>query len=115
MTDTTLVKRRIADGKTDRLREWMAEVREREQEAIETLEDEGVLTEAAFIEHTPDGQYLVYYLEAADMDHVQRTFEASSRDIDVTHREVMEEVLADEPTEDGDFELLYHLVNPDRG
>lgn len=110
MADVILTKNRIKPGKTERLREWTAEIQRRRDEAIETLEHERMFAEAAFIEHTADEDYLIYYMEAADIDHVFEAFESSPYDIDEEHRQVMNEVLVDE-TADRDIELLYHLVN----
>lgn len=113
MPDVVLTKNRIAPGKTERLREWMAEIRSRENEALETLEHEGMHEEAAFLERTDDGDYLVYYMKADDVDEVFASFENSPYDIDQEHREVMDEVLAS-GADDRSIELLYHLSNPER-
>lgn len=113
MADVVLTRNRIAPGKTERLREWMAEIRSREDEALETLEREGMHEEAAFLERTDDGDYLVYYMKADDIDEVYESFESSQYDIDREHREVMDEVLVGED-DDRSIDLLYHLSNPAR-
>jgi L-rhamnose mutarotase len=112
MTDVILTKQQVEPGKVDRLREWMAEVADREDEAAATLQNGGILTESAFLEHAEDGTYLVYYMEA---ENVERAFEAysnSTHDIDQEHQEVMSEVLVDD--DGSEYEPLYHLANPDR-
>ncbi|WP_459192176.1 DUF6176 family protein [Halosimplex sp. J119] len=113
MTDVVMVKQRVQEDKVDRLKEWMAEVRDRRNEAEETLRDEGMLTESAFLERTDDGPYLVYYMEAEDIDRVWDQYEDSNHDIDREHKRVMQEVLEDDRNV-GEFEPLYHLTNPDR-
>jgi predicted Rdx family selenoprotein len=113
MTDVVMVKQRIEEGKVDRLTEWMAEVRDRSDEAEATLRDEGMLTESAFLEHTDDGPHLVYYMEAEDIGRVWEQYEDSDHDIDREHKQVMREVLED-GRDVGEFEPLYHLTNPDR-
>jgi hypothetical protein len=113
MTDVVLVKQRVEPGKEQRLREWLREVRRREDEAVETLRDEGVLTESAFLEHTDRGTFLVYYMEAEDIDHVQQSFEHSDHKIDEEHKAVMREVLVDGRNV-GEYERLYHLTHPER-
>lgn len=113
MPDVVLTKQKIEPGKTERLKEWMSEIREREDEAIETLQSEGMHSEAAFLEECEDGEYLVYYMAAEDIREVYESFEESSHDIDEAHKQVMDEVLED--GEDvGNYELLYHMVNPQR-
>ena len=113
MADVVLVKQKVAAGKTSRLKEWMAEIRDREQEALETLKDEGIHSETAFLEHTDDGAFLIYYMKADDIEQAIESFEQSAHDIDETHKQVMDEVL--ESGENvGEYELLYHLDNPER-
>jgi len=113
MTEVALTKHRIEEGKEERLREWIDELQNREDEALETLEDEGVFTEAAFIEHGDDASYLVYFLEARDLETAVETYEHSDHDIDERNQEVMAEVLADGES-GGEFEPLYNVSNPDR-
>lgn len=76
MSDVILTKNRIEPGKTQRLRQWSKEIMRRRDEAIETLRHEGMYSEAAFIERTPGGEFLIYYMEAEDID---RVYEASIR------------------------------------
>lgn len=113
MPEVILTKQKIEEGKTERLKEWIAEIRDRKEEAIQTLKNEGMHSETAFIEHTDDGDYLVYYMRADDIDEVFEAFRASSHEIDIEHKEVMRDVLESAENE-GDYELLYHLANPDR-
>ncbi|RDI72400.1 DUF6176 family protein [Halopelagius longus] len=112
MSEVILTKNRIEPGKRDRLREWMTEITTRREEAIETLRYEGMISEAAFLEQTDDADYLVYYMEAEDIDGVYEAFQSSPYEIDHEHGEVLDEVLADDQPK-RDIELLYHLVNPE--
>lgn len=108
MADVVLTKQRIEPGKTDRLREWCAEIREREDEALATLEDEGMHAEAAFVESHGGDEYLIYYMKADDIDAVYEAFSESEHAIDEEHRTVMRDVLVS--GEDvGNYELLYQL------
>ena len=112
MVDVVLTKQAIESGETETLVEWAREVRERDAEAVETLRDEGMYAETAFVEHTDDGDFLVYYMKAEDIDAVYEAYAESSHAIDEDHEAVMREVLA--TGEDvGDYDLLYHLDNPD--
>ncbi|QLH78063.1 hypothetical protein HZS55_12465 [Halosimplex rubrum] len=113
MTDVVMVKQRVKGDEVDRLKAWMAEVRDRSDEAEETLRDEGMLTESAFLEHTDDGPHLVYYMEAEDIDRVWDQYADSDHDIDEEHKAVMQEVLED-GRDVGEFESLYHLTSPER-
>lgn len=90
----------------------MAEVKTRESEALETLTNEGMVAEAAFLDERPDGTYLLYYMEAEDIDEVYESFESSPYEIDQEHAAVLRDVLADDQPDDQPT-LLYHLVNDD--
>jgi hypothetical protein len=113
MAEVVLTKQKVKSGKTEQLREWMSEIQERDAEAVETLQSEGMHSEAAFLEQAEDGDYLVYYMEAENLRQVYESFEESSHDIDEEHKEVMDEVLEDGENI-GNYELLYHMVNPER-
>jgi hypothetical protein len=110
MTDVALTRQQLESGKTEQLREWMTEIRQREDEARETLADEGMVAEAAFLERTEDNDFLVYYMEAEDLEHASDAFSDSTHDIDEEHKAVMNDVLEDS-ADGGEFELLYHLRN----
>lgn len=110
-----LTKQKIEPDKVDRLKEWMDEVRELESEVVETFQSGGMQTETAFLEHGDDGVYLVYFMEAEDLREVYESFSESTHNIDQEQKEVMDDVL--ENPEDlgvGNYELLYHMINPDR-
>jgi PHP family Zn ribbon phosphoesterase len=112
MAEIVLAKQKIEKGKTERLREWMEEITEREAEAVETLKSEGMHSETAFIEQTEESDFLIYYMKADSIEQVYESFEDSSHDIDQEHKQVMSDVL--ESGENvGDYELLYHLENPE--
>ncbi len=111
MTDVVLTKQKIKPGKTARLKEWMAEIQERKDEAIETLQSEGMYHESAFVEQTDEGDFLVYHMKAEDIHEVYESFRNSTHEIDREHEHVMRETLEESPNVDT-YELLYHLDNP---
>ena len=113
MAEVVLTKQKIRPGKVERLREWTEEIQDREDEALETLENEGMHLEAAFVEHTEEGEFLVYFMKADDVDAAFEAFEESDHQIDHEHAEVLEAVL-ESPERVGDYELLYWLGNPAR-
>jgi hypothetical protein len=106
----------IKDGKSDRLREWYRELAERSDEAFETLDNEGIRQEIAFILDTEHGELLCVFLEVDQaMDKANDAFFSSPFDIDRQHLQVM-----DETTHGGAHgrkcaELMYALKNPTDG
>jgi len=110
--EVTLARAPIEPGKTDRLREWYAELHEREDEVLETLRHEGVYTETAFV-HTVDGDpYLYVYLEAGDVEAAKAAGDEEEFRIDEEHHDVLESCL-EGPWEE--LEPIGHYTNPDRG
>lgn len=78
----------------DRLRAWLAELSARAEEVRQTLIDEGVHHEQAYILKTPDGPILIWAAELDDPDVASRTFAQSSHPIDLEHERVLSECLA---------------------
>ena len=113
MTEITIIRQEVESDKVSKLKEWMTEVDEREPEVVETLKNEGVKTESAFLEEAPQGTFLVTYMEAEDLQEVQEAFEESTHEIDAEYKQVVQECLVDgQPV--GSFEPLYHASNPNR-
>ena len=104
-----VVMRRVADGQVDRRRRWMGELMQRRDEVIETLMNEGVRHEVAYLVAAADRPVLVYVMEVDDPERASEAFRASSLPIDVEHKQVMRQVLA----EPYDAELLYDVRLPD--
>lgn len=113
MVETTIIRQEVRSEKVATLRERLAELDERGSEIIETLQNEGVKTETAFLEESSHGTFLVTYMEAEDLQEAQETFEESTLDIDLEYKRIVRECLVDgQPV--GRFEPLYHAANPDR-
>jgi Family of unknown function (DUF6176) len=106
----------IKEGKGDRLREWYGELSRRSDEAFQTLDNEGIRQEIAFILDTEHGELLCVFLEVEkDMNEADAAFFSSPFEIDRQHMEVM-----DETTHGGSrgrkyAELMYALKNPADG
>lgn len=113
VSEVTLIRYRIKDGKRERVDEWMDTVDSRREEAIETLQDEGVYSESAFLESRGNSDYLIFYMEADDIAAAHETARNSSHDIDQEFAQFLDDVIADDQPEI-DTEPVYHLRNPER-
>jgi Family of unknown function (DUF6176) len=106
----------IKDGKSDRLRDWYKELARRSDEAFQTLDNEGLRQEVAFILNTEHGELLCVFLEVEkDMAEADQAFFNSPFEMDRQHRAVM-----DDTTEGGAVgrvhaEFMYALKNPADG
>ncbi|ELY93748.1 DUF6176 family protein [Natrialba taiwanensis] len=109
MSEVKLVRARIEDGKTDRLRSWFKELEERESEVIETLQHERVYTETAFTLSSDDTAYLYVYMEAENLEKAVEAGDKEEYKIDEEHHEMLRDSLT------GDWETLEtigHFTNP---
>jgi hypothetical protein len=102
----------IKPGKTQKLRDWYAELDRRRDEAIQTLDNEGIRQEIAFILPQPDRDLLAVFIQVDDMEAADAAFFSSSHKIDSEHKQVM-----DECTEGGaagrlHADFMYSLINP---
>jgi Family of unknown function (DUF6176) len=108
---TAWVKR----GKEDRLRAWYAELKQREDEVLQTLDNEGVRQEVAFVLDTEHGALLAVFLELDDdMEQANAAFFSSPFQIDHEHRAVMDECTVGGAEGRVYAELMYAFQNPRR-
>ena len=107
---TRCVRIRLKPGTLSRVREWAAELSRRKAEVLETLREEGVLVESVFLEHAADGDFLIYYMKAPDLERSFRVVRAPTHPIDAYHRTFKEETWASSEQ----LELLVDLENLER-
>ena len=102
----------VVPGKTERLRKWYAELERRSDEAFQTLDNEGIRQEVAFILGTEHGDLLAVFLEVEDMARANEAFLASPFEIDHQHRAVMEECTVGGAGGRQYGDLMYAFQNP---
>ena len=113
MSEFTLIRYRLKPSKKEAVYEWTETVRSRREEAIQTLKDEAIYLEAAFLESRQDGDYICFIMEADDLEAAQKSAEQSSHDIDREFQQLLTEIIAEEqPSEE--IDPLYLLKNPNR-
>jgi hypothetical protein len=81
---------RVHDHEVGRLRDWFAELMQRQDEVRETFRNEGVRHEQAYLLRSAEGTILVYAAEMDDPEAAHRAHAASTLPIDLEHREVMQ-------------------------
>jgi hypothetical protein len=86
---------KVKPEKLQRLQDWLRELMQRQDEVRETFVQETVRHEQAFIVPGEDGPLLVYVIEAEDPELGRRVSQESSLPIDIEHRRIMAEVLAE--------------------
>jgi hypothetical protein len=68
------------------VREWAAHIAAHRDEALKSLEAEGVSIESVFLESTDEGDFLIYYMRATSVEHAQVVASASTSEIEQYHR-----------------------------
>ncbi len=88
---TRCAKIKLKPGSIDRVLEWARTLNEtRREEALATLRDETVILEAYFLDHTPDGDYLIAFMKAENFEASHLAYERSKHDIDHYHQQFKE-------------------------
>ncbi len=85
------VKVRLKPGSLPRVREWAAEINDRRDEALATLEDESVVLESFFLDSSKAGDYLIGYIRAGNLVQAADAAERSTHDIDAYHKAFQQE------------------------
>ncbi len=86
---------RIHPDQVLRLKEWMAEITTRRNEALETYVQEGVRHEMGYLIEGREGPMLVWVMEVHDRDEATHAFLNSKLPIDLQHKQVMRQVVAE--------------------
>ncbi|MFT4933318.1 MAG: hypothetical protein ACI91T_003223 [Natronomonas sp.] len=117
MPEPFVMRQRIEPNWTERLKERLSELLERassdEEQVREVWVEEGLHTMSLFVEHATDGEYLVWYVEADDVDRLIEARMDSTHPLHDLEDDLMAAVLED-PNDTGDVEPLFHGVNPNR-
>jgi L-rhamnose mutarotase len=101
--ETVCVRVRLEPGSLPRVREWAAELNARRDEVLATLRDEGIRIESVFL----DGESLVYFMKAEDLDRAREVYARSQHAIDAYHQRFKDETFADRTQ----LELLVDFEN----
>ena len=95
----------VKPGQEQKLRAWLSELMDRQDEVRETFEQETVRHEQGYLLKINDGTALLYIVEAEDLEQASKAYKNSTLLINAEHRNVMQEVLGDRIP----MELLYDL------
>lgn len=106
----------VKEGEGDRLREWYRELGSRSDEAFETLDNEGIRQEVAFILDTEHGELLCVFLELDhEMEKADEKFFNSPFEMDRQHMAVMDQTTVEGSRGRVYAQLQYALRNPKDG
>ncbi len=83
-TNARCVKIKLKPDSLPRVREWAAGINMRKDEALATLEDEGVVLESFFLDSSEAGDYLI--IRARNLKQAADVVERSTHGIDAFHK-----------------------------
>ena len=89
---------RVKPDEVDALRDWMTQAMARQDEVLETFEQETIRHEITILLEGKDGPVLANGMEVEDYDVARAAYLASQLAIDLQHSQVMSRVL-DGPAE----------------
>lgn len=76
------IKTKLKKEYLEEIRAWFQTLKERMNETLESLKNEGVFVESAFLDIQGTDLYLIYYIKAKDIAHVYEVFTNSDLAID---------------------------------
>ncbi len=77
---------KLKPNSLDHVTAWAKEINNRSAEVYQTLIDEDVMIECAFLEHAIDGDYLIYFIKAESLAKMREVAAASTHSIDIFHK-----------------------------
>lgn len=84
--DVGCARIQLESGSLSRVREWAEHMRAHRDEALLTLQAEGVTVESVFLDSSADGDFLVYYMRSHSQQLAQEVAARSVAAIDAYHR-----------------------------
>ena len=89
------VRIQLKPGSLARVREWAAYIAAHREDALRTLQAEGVSVESVFLESSEDGDFLVYYMRTASLEKARAVAVQSTSAIDQYHQRFKRECWAE--------------------
>jgi len=86
-TQTICNRIKLKPNSLARVTAWANEINSRSSEAFQTLLEEGVMVECAFLEQAVDGDYLIYLIKAENLAKMSQVAAVSTHPIDIFHKE----------------------------
>lgn len=83
---------RLKPGSLPLVREWAKRLNDEMAEVRKLLRNEGMQVESVFLEESPEGEFLIYYLRSEDFGKARATSKASTHLLDIYHRDVMAKI-----------------------
>jgi hypothetical protein len=93
--ETICFRIKLKNGSLDDVRKWFQTLRERPNEVLQSLNDEGVIIESVFLDKQEHNNYLIYYMKAESLTHAREIAMKSVLEIDKYHKECLKQFCTD--------------------
>jgi len=91
MTEVRLTKVNMKQGQKQRWLDWCEEMKRRSSEVLETLKNEGMISESCFLSEEENAIY--YFMESEDFKKSFDAYRSSTFPIDKEHQAIQEATL----------------------
>jgi hypothetical protein len=92
--DVVCLRQKLKDGTLPVVREWATRLKSQPEELKKLLANEKMHVESVFLEETSEGNFLIYYMRADDVNRAYEISKMSNHPIDVYHRDVLSSAIA---------------------
>lgn len=79
------VRIKLKPGSLTEVKKWAATLRKRKEEVQETMVEEGIFIESAFLDKVGTDHYLIYYIKTFDQKSSRKSTAKSKHTIDAFH------------------------------
>ena len=93
--ETRCVKIKLKPNSIEKVREWAHIINFRQDEALATLRDEGIVLETVFLDQTGEGDFLIYLMKAESFEKAKEAVRKSIHSIDELHQNFERETWED--------------------
>ncbi len=84
---TICIKTKLKKDSLNEVRQWFQTLKDRKKETLESLKNEEVFVETAFLDKQGDDLFLIYYMKAKDIAYAYEVFNKSTLAIDHYYKE----------------------------
>lgn len=91
--ESVLIKYKVRENQKVKVKDWVEYFNNNKTEIKDTLIQEGILIESAFIESVGNVEYIYYYVKAKNLKTAIEIFQSSDNPHDVYHKKFMSESL----------------------
>jgi hypothetical protein len=89
---TISVKIKLKENSLDKVYDWKRELNKRKDEVLETLKNETVVFEAAFLDEISENEaYIIYVMQINDLEQSKKAVSESIAPIDAYHKNFKKE------------------------